>query len=56
MPHSVFCLIRLGYTGEAAAFMKWIEARCHELEPDGSLQIMYGIDGRHELPEEHRSP
>jgi GH15 family glucan-1,4-alpha-glucosidase len=49
---SLYALIRLGYTGEAAAFMKWIEARCHELEPDGSLQIMYGIDGRHELPEE----
>ena len=32
--------------------MRWIEARCAELEPDGSLQIMYGIDGRHELPEE----
>jgi GH15 family glucan-1,4-alpha-glucosidase len=49
---SLYALIRLGYTEEAAAFMKWIEARCHELEPDGSLQIMYGIDGRHELPEE----
>ena len=49
---SLYALIRLGYTGEAAAFMKWIEARCHELKPDGSLQIMYGIDGRHELPEE----
>ena len=24
------------------AFMRWIEARCGELEPDGSLQIMYG--------------
>ena len=32
--------------------MRWVEARCAELEPDGSLQIMYGIDGRHELPEE----
>src|SRR5262249_39561754 len=49
---TLYALIRLGYTGEAAAFMKWIEARCQELEPDGSLQIMYGIDGRHELPEE----
>ena len=44
--------MRLGYTDEAAAFMRWVEARCEELEPDGSLQIMYGIDGRHELPEE----
>jgi GH15 family glucan-1,4-alpha-glucosidase len=33
-------------------FMHWLEARCHELNPDGSLQIMYGLDGRHELTEE----
>ena len=32
--------------------MRWVMARCAELEPDGSLQIMYGLDGRHELPEE----
>jgi len=49
---TLYALIRLGYTEEAAQFMKWIEARCNELEPDGSLQIMYGIDGRHELTEE----
>ncbi len=49
---SLYALMRLGYTGEAAAFMRWLEARIGELEPDGSLQIMYGIDGRHELPEE----
>src|SRR5206468_1562203 len=42
----------LGRTEQAAAFMRWVEARCEELEPDGSLQIMYGIDGRHRLPEE----
>ncbi len=44
--------MRLGYTEEAGAFNRWIEQRCRELNPDGSLQIMYGIDGRHELPEE----
>jgi GH15 family glucan-1,4-alpha-glucosidase len=33
--------------------MDWVEARCHELDPDGSLQIMYGIDGRHTLVEEN---
>jgi len=49
---TLYGLMRLGYTEEAAAFMRWVEARCEELEPDGSLQIMYGIDGRHELVEE----
>jgi GH15 family glucan-1,4-alpha-glucosidase len=49
---TLYALIRLGYTDEARAFMSWIEARCHELEPDGALQIMYGLDGRHKLTEE----
>jgi GH15 family glucan-1,4-alpha-glucosidase len=49
---TLYGLMRLGYTAESAAFMKWVEARCAELEPDGSLQVMYGVDGRHELPEE----
>ena len=42
----------IGSTAEATHFMRWIEERCHELNPDGSLQIMYGVDGRHELTEE----
>jgi GH15 family glucan-1,4-alpha-glucosidase len=49
---TLYGLMRLGYTTEAAGFMDWIMARCRELEPDGSLQIMYGIDGRHVLREE----
>ena len=49
---TLYGLMRLGYTQEAAAFMRWVVARCGELAPDGSLQIMYGIDGRHALPEE----
>lgn len=48
---TVYALLRLGYTSEAAAFNRWIEDRCGELNPDGSLQIMYAIDGRHELTE-----
>jgi len=52
---TLYALIRLGFTQEAERFMHWIEARCNELEPDGSLQVMYGIDGRHELPEEELS-
>ena len=49
---TLYGLLRIGFTDEAAGFMKWIEARAGELNPDGSLQIMYGIDGRHELTEE----
>jgi GH15 family glucan-1,4-alpha-glucosidase len=49
---TIYALMRLGYTEEAAAFNGWIEARCEELNPDGSLQIMYGLDGRHNLQEE----
>ena len=49
---TLYGLLRIGFTDEAAKFMHWIEARCRELEPDGSLQIMYGIDGRHTLTEE----
>jgi len=32
--------------------MNWLQARAAELEPDGSLQIMYGIEGQHFLQEE----
>jgi len=49
---TIYGLLRIGFTEEASQFMHWLEARCHELGPDGSLQIMYGIDGRHTLTEE----
>jgi GH15 family glucan-1,4-alpha-glucosidase len=49
---TLYGLMRLGFTEESAAFMNWVEARCDELEPDGSLQIMYTVDGRHDCPEE----
>jgi GH15 family glucan-1,4-alpha-glucosidase len=49
---TIYGLLRIGLTEEAGQFMDWIEARCHELDPDGSLQIMYGVDGRHALAEE----
>lgn len=49
---TLHALMNLGFTTEAAAFMRWVEARCGELEPGNPLQIMYGIDGRHDLPEE----
>ena len=49
---TLYGLIRLGFTDEAGAFMRWVEDRCAGLEPDGALQIMYGIDGRKLLTEE----
>ena len=49
---TLYALLRIGFTEEAAQFMNWIEARAAEVNPDGSLQIMYGIDGRHLLTEE----
>ncbi len=49
---TLYALMRLGYTEEAESFMKWIEDRCEDLNPDGSLQIMYGLDGRKELIEQ----
>ncbi len=49
---SVYGLLRIGLTEEAGRFMEWLEARCAEGEEDGTLKIMYGIDGSHDL-EEH---
>src|SRR6202022_1971944 len=49
---TLYALLRIGFTDEAAAFMNFLAARCHDLNPDGSLPIMYGIDGRRPLVEE----
>jgi GH15 family glucan-1,4-alpha-glucosidase len=52
---SLYALLRLGFTEEAAAFMDWLTLRfrdCGYGGESGPLQIMYGIDGRLELPEE----
>jgi GH15 family glucan-1,4-alpha-glucosidase len=51
---SLYGLLRLGFAEEASAFMSWLDDRVRERRdgPGGPLQIMYGIDGRAELPEE----
>jgi GH15 family glucan-1,4-alpha-glucosidase len=51
---SLYALLRLGFTDESAAFMRWLTDRFREARPAaaGPLQIMYGIDGRSELEEE----
>src|SRR5215218_917744 len=50
---SLYGLLRLGFTEEAGAFMNWLTDRTRDwrVGPSGPLQIMYGIDGRSELPE-----
>jgi GH15 family glucan-1,4-alpha-glucosidase len=49
---TLYGLLRVGLTDEAIRFMGWIAKLCSELEPEGSLQTVYGIDGRRDLTEE----
>ncbi|MEM9683349.1 MAG: glycoside hydrolase family 15 protein, partial [Pseudomonadota bacterium] len=49
---TIYSFLRLGFTHEASRFLQFVLARCAKPNPDGSLQIMYGIDGREELTEE----
>jgi GH15 family glucan-1,4-alpha-glucosidase len=50
---SLYGLLRLGFTEEAASSMGWLTDRTRDWKvgPSGPLQIMYGIDGRAELKE-----
>jgi GH15 family glucan-1,4-alpha-glucosidase len=48
---TLYALMRLGYTCEAAAFIRWIADRCAELKPGKPLQIMYCTGGGHDLTE-----
>ena len=48
---TIYALMRLGYTQEASAFIRWIEARCAELKDHLPLQVMYAVDGRQNLQE-----
>ena len=51
---SMYALLRLGFTEEAEAFITWLTDRFGETNygEGGPLQVMYGIDGRSDLPEE----
>jgi GH15 family glucan-1,4-alpha-glucosidase len=51
---SVYALLRLGFTEEAAAFAGWLRARVQEKAGgiSGPLNIMYRVDGSSDLSEE----
>lgn len=50
---TLYGLLRIGFTEEAARFRDWLEARWKDAAGEtGPLQLMYGIDGRAELAEE----
>jgi GH15 family glucan-1,4-alpha-glucosidase len=51
---SLYALLRLGFTEEATAFMDWLTDRLREehMQESGPLQVMYGVDGSRELPEQ----
>ena len=48
---TVYGLMRLGFTDEAAGFMTWLEARCKEAPADKGLRVLYTIDGDPDVPE-----
>jgi Glucoamylase and related glycosyl hydrolases len=48
---TLYGLLTLGFTDEAEDFMGWLDDRCHELRPGGTLQPMYGIAGESNLKE-----
>ena len=49
---TLYALLRIGFTTEAADYMSFLGQRIRDHNPDGSLPIMFGIDGRHEIAEE----
>ena len=51
---TVYAFMRLGYSDEANDFMRWVRGRLGDCcEDSNELGILYTLDGREELPEEH---
>jgi GH15 family glucan-1,4-alpha-glucosidase len=48
---TTYAFLQLGYTNEAAAFMRWLSARATNSGGSGELHVMYNVDGQHSLAE-----
>jgi len=49
---TVYAFMRLGFVDEANAYMRWLRGRVSDCRGHAmKLNILYGIDGRQELPE-----
>lgn len=51
---TLYGLLRIGFTTEVRSFIGWLRDRCEAGmadDPNGPLQIVYGIDGRRDLHE-----
>jgi len=48
---TVYGFIRVGHVAEADAFMDWLGRRARHTADDGTLRVMYGLDGHEDLTE-----
>jgi GH15 family glucan-1,4-alpha-glucosidase len=49
---TLYAFMRLGFISEAEHFRRWLRERLHFDATNGPLQVLYGIDGRTETPEQ----
>ena len=48
---TVYAFLRLGYTDEADAFVRWLGVRAAHMPADGSKPVMFRVDGATDLTE-----
>ncbi len=49
---TIYAFMRIGFTEEAGAFMRWLEERIHLRSADGRLGVMHRIHGHEPLTEQ----